>query len=254
MNQGTLRNSALRSLSLGFGRWLRAQQRRFHLQWPPVGTVRFGSFRRVTPISSSFARDRGTSIVRHYVEDFLASCSHDIQGCVLEFGDDRYTRMFGSPRIVKGDVLNVVEGFPGTTILADITREVPIVPDTYDCIICTQTLQMIYEVRAALSTLHRILKPGGVLLVTSHGITQVGRHEGKDPWGEHWHFTSQSKRRLFGELFPSENVTIRSYGNVLAAMCFLHGLASEELSRKELDYYDPNYELIIGVRAVKPVG
>ena len=30
-------------------------QRALHLQWPPAGAVRFGSFRRLTPISPVFA-------------------------------------------------------------------------------------------------------------------------------------------------------------------------------------------------------
>jgi hypothetical protein len=38
---------------------------------------------------------------------------------------------------------------------------------------------------------------------------------------------------------------------VLTAIAFLRGLAAEELKREELDYHDPDYELIITVRAVK---
>jgi hypothetical protein len=35
-------------------------------------------------------------------------------------------------------------------------------------------------------------------------------------------------------------------------MAFLQGLACDELKRRELAYHDPDYELIITVRAVKP--
>ena len=38
---------------------------------------------------------------------------------------------------------------------------------------------------------------------------------------------------------------------VLAAAAFLFGLAVEELRPEELDYQDPDYELLIAVRAVK---
>ena len=49
----------------------------------------------------------------------------------------------------------------------------------YDCIIFTQTLQCIYDFRAALKTLYRILlRPGGVLLVTIPGVAlQISRDE-----------------------------------------------------------------------------
>ena len=46
-------------------------------------------------------------------------------------------------------------------------------PDAFDCIIFTQTLHFIYDVRLAIQTLHRILKPGGVLLATFPGISQI---------------------------------------------------------------------------------
>jgi len=111
---------------------------------------------------------------------------------------------------------------------------------------------MIYDIRTALAHLWRILKPGGVLLVTSHGISKIGRREGIDPWGEYWRLTAQSANRLFQEFFPSTNIKIEVYGNVLSAIASLHGLAVEELNQNELDYSDPDYEVLITIRAVKP--
>ena len=110
---------------------------------------------------------------------------------------------------------------------------------------------MIYEPRRALATLHRILKPGGVALVTSAGITKIGRRLGRDPWGEYWHFTAQSMKALAEEFWQPENVTIRTYGNVMTACCFLQGLAAEELLPEHLDYHDEDFEVIIVARLQK---
>ena len=44
---------------------------------------------------------------------------------------------------------------------------------------------------------------------------------------------------------------MRSFGNVLAAIAFLAGLAAEELRPEELDVNDPDYQAVIVVRAVK---
>jgi hypothetical protein len=118
-------------------------------------------------------------------------------------------------------------------------------------VILTQTLQVIYDVPAALRTLHRILKPGGVALVTVAGISKISRYD-MDRWGYYWSFTSRSARRLFEEVFTPANVTVEAHGNVLAAIAFLHGLATEELRQAELDSFDPDYEMLITVRAVKP--
>ena len=53
------------------------------------------------------------------------------------------------------------------------------------------------------------------------------------------------------EAFPATNVRIEAYGNVLAVISFLQGLAAEELNKEELDYFDPDYVVTITVRAVK---
>jgi SAM-dependent methyltransferase len=219
-------------------------------RWPRVGWVHFGSLRRVKPISPDWGTERGQPVDRYYIERFLAIQAQDIRGCVLEIGDNMYTRAFGGNQVSQSQVLHVTENRPGVTILGDLTNGDHIPDDTFDCIILTQTLQAIFDVPAALRTVYRILKPGGVVLVTVPGISKISRYD-MDRWGYYWSFTTQSARRLFEAVFPPANVHIEAYGNVLAAIAFLHGLATEELHQKELDYLDPDYELLITVRAVK---
>lgn len=232
--------------------WLRAQQRRMGLQAVPVGSVNFGTLDRLTPISPIFGKDRDLlSVERYYIEQFLGKYAADVKGRTLEMGDPAYTMKFGGDRVTQPDVLNYVEGNPQATIVADLTDAHNIPTDTFDCIIITQTLQMIYEIEKAVSELHRILKPGGVVLVTSHGMSRVARREGVDDWGEYWHFTSQSKKRLFRPVFGRENVTVETYGNVLSCVANLHGLAAREIKPEQIEYNDPNYELLVCVRAVK---
>ena len=229
---------------------------RFRPVWPPVGWVRLGSLRRLTPVSRDFGFDRGLPVDRFYVDDFLrrhsgvvAYGSGDIRGRVLEVGDDTYTRRWGSD-VEKADVLHVSDVNPQATVVGDLADGEGIPSDTFDCIICAQTLHVIYDVRAAIGTLHRALAPGGVLLATFPGITQACRPD-RDFWGDYWRFTSLSATRLFEEVFPAPNVRVESYGNVLAATAFLHGLAAEELKKEELDVRDPDYEVLIAVRAQK---
>ena len=244
--------SLAQRLPPGLRRWLRERQHRYRLQWPRRGTVDFGALRRLTPVSRIVGFDRGLPIDRYYIERFLGTHADDMQGRVLEIGDDRYTRQFGTARIRQSDVLHVVPGNPQATIVADLTRADTVPSASFDCIICTQTLQMIVDVEAALRHLARILKPGGVLLATNSGINRICRREGVDPWGEYWRFTTQSASRLLARAFPPANVRAVAYGNVLAAVAFLHGLAAEELTAEELDYHDPDFEVLVAVRAVRP--
>lgn len=218
--------------------------------WRRPRPVRWGALRRLTPVSRVFGFDRGLCIDRYYIENFLARHADDIRGRVLEIGDDAYTRRFGGERATKCDVLHAVEGNPKATIVADLACADHIPTDTFDCIICTQTLPFIYDVRAALWHIYRILKPGGVLLATFPGISQISRYD-MDRWGDYWRFTYASARRLFGDVFGLKHVTVEAFGNVLVACAFLHGLAAHELKPHELDYNDPDYQVLVTVRAVK---
>ena len=218
--------------------------------WPPVGWVRFGSLRRLKPISSDYGNSRGLEIDRYYIEKFLSEYAADVRGHVLEIKHNAYTFRYGGDRVTKSDVLHPVEGNPDATIVADLTKADHLPSNTFDAIIFTQTLQVIYDIRTVIATLHRILKPGGVLLTTASGMAQLSL-EDFDRWGEYWRFTSLSARLLFEEAFGAGNLTVRAYGNVLAAISFLEGLAAEDLKQSELDAVDRSYEVLIAVRAVK---
>lgn len=221
--------------------------------WPPIGGVIWGSFRRLTPIGPAFGYGRGGNrIGRYYIENFLAKYISDVKGRVLEIADNSYTRKYGGKQVVKSDVLHAVAGNPGATIVGDLSTGKGIPNGVFDCVILTQTLFVIYDVRSAVLNAYSSLKPGGVLLATFCGISQISRYD-MDRWGDYWRFTDASAKQIFGEVFGAENVSVRTHGNVMVACAFLHGLAAEELKPSELDYNDPDYQVIITVRAVKPV-
>ncbi len=212
--------------------------------------INLGKLDHLHPISTHFGYDRGQPIDRHYIENFLSQHKNDVHGRVLEIGDNTYTKQFGGNRVKQSDILYAVEGNPSATIVADLTQADHIPSDTFDCIILTQTLQFIYDLPSAMKHLHRILKPGGVLLATLPGITQISRYD-MDMWGEFWRFTTQSVQRLFEKEFMAENIEVKAHGNVLIAIAFLHGLATEDLKPECLEYQDLDYQVLITVRAAK---
>jgi SAM-dependent methyltransferase len=229
--------------------WVVTTQRRFGLQWPRVGHVEFGDLRRLSPVSPVFALDRGFPIERYYIEHFLEKHRNDIRGTALEFGDTQYLDKFGGSAVSAREVFSYVPA-NSATIVGDLTGDSPLPEGRYDVIVCTQTIQMIYDIRLAVRRLASMLRPGGVLLLTTHGISKVGRHLDRDGWGEYWHLTRQAAQSLFTDAFPGR-FTIDAYGNVLSATAALHGLASGELSNEELHYSDRDFDVIIGVRAVR---
>jgi SAM-dependent methyltransferase len=197
-----------------------------------------------------FGFDRGLCIDRYYIERFLAANAAEIHGSVLEAGDSSYTRRFGGTRVQRSEVIDVGHDNPNATIVADLMNAVDIPDETFDCAVLTQTLQMIEEPVTALREVRRILKPGGTLLLTVPAISQISRWDA-DRWGDLWRFTSQGLAHLSARAFTDDEVTVAAYGNVLAATAFLHGLAAAELTPQELDFVDPDYELVVALRARK---
>jgi SAM-dependent methyltransferase len=212
--------------------------------------VRFGSLRRLTPISRDWGFDRGQPIDRYYIEQFLSAHADDIRGRVLEIDNNSYTRAFGGDRVTQSDVLHISDWKPGVTMVGDLTRFDHVGSQLFDCVIVTQTLQFVYDYRAALRTIHRILRPGGVALVTLPAINKS--QDEKGALADYWAFRTVTARRLFAELFPADQVTVTGYGNVLVGVALLHGLAAAELTRDELNQVDAAYEVLVGVRARKP--
>jgi hypothetical protein len=216
----------------------------------PRAGLRFGDFRRVTPFNRAFGFERGQPVDRYYIERFLAAHAGDVHGRVLEVGDNAYTTLFGGSQVLHSEILNINNENPKTTLVADLARPASVPAGFCDCFIFTQTLQFIYDLKAAVQTLHRALKPGGVLLASFPVISQICRYD-MDRWGDYWRFTNASVQRLLAEAFPADQIQVSAHGNVLAALCFLHGLAAEDLTPEELDFHDPDYQIVITARAVK---
>jgi SAM-dependent methyltransferase len=113
--------------------------------------------------------------------------------------------------------------------------------------VLTQTLQYIFDVRAALSHAHRVLRPGGVLLATLPVTSRVC----EPPLTDYWRFTPRAVARLLEDTFKPGAVAVRGHGNVLTQLAFLEGLAAEDLTEAELRADDDRFPLIVCARAVK---
>ena len=215
-------------------------------------SVDWGDLRRLQPISPVWGLDRGKPLDRYYIEKFLEKHKADIQGRVLEIKESHYTRYFGGNQVKKYEVLDIDGTNPNVTIIADLTNADHVPSDSFDCFILTQTLHIIYDVRAALRHAFRILNPGGVLLSTLPAVSRINYEDGGLDHGDCWRFTEFSVRKLFAEVFPLESFEVTGFGNVMACTAFLYGLSPQEFDRGELDYVDPWFPLIFTVRAVKP--
>ena len=205
------------------------------------------------PVCDSWGMSRGQPVDRYYIEAFLSSHASDIHGHVLEVGDDGYTRRFGADYVNQIDVIDIDDANPATTIIADIACAPEIPSNTFDCIVLTQVLVLIPDLKSAIETLIRIVRPGGVILATQPGISRVSSVPNEEgTWC--WSVFPPSARWLFSSpLVNDRSLLIETYGNLLTATSFLWGLAQEDLSEDSFVENDPRFPVITAIRAVKKI-
>lgn len=218
----------------------------------PANTAGEARDSRVEPASRQWGLDRGLPIDRHYINGFLDRHRQDIRGRVLEIKDAGYTRAFGDDRVTDVQVLDIRADNPHATIVADLSTASGLVPSQFDCIILTQTLHIIYDIRAALANAARLLAPGGVMLCTLPAVSPVNPEDGGLESGDYWRLAPAAVQRMFAECFRPDDVRIETFGNARVGAAFLSGLAAEELSAAERDPVDPWHPLIYCVRAARP--
>jgi SAM-dependent methyltransferase len=217
--------------------------------FPPLGCVDFGDFGTPIPVSADFGWDRGLPIDRYYIERFLAEYANDVGGRVLEVGDNAYSRRFGGNRIEHQDILHVYSGNPKATIVGDVSEPDCLPEAAFDCILFTQTLHLIFDMQKAVRHLHSALKPGGVLLLTVPGISQIDRGHWGSTW--FWSLTPAALNRLLADCFPAGSIKVGSRGNVFSTTAFLQGIAVSEVDTRKLDMNDEAYPLVVSARAAR---
>ncbi len=204
---------------------------------------------RTEPLSAYHGFDRGAPLDRFYIENFLEGNKGLIKGVCLELLNNDYTIKYGGTNVIKSGILDIDSSNKNATIIDDLRNLSSVADNTYDCLILTQVLQFIDDVPAVISECYRVLKPGGVILATLPSLSRVDPISGVG--GDFWRFTVASASYLFSKKFKPEQTEIKSFGNVRSGLYFYAGLAQEDASTKTLKDNDPNFPLIITVKAQK---
>ena len=208
----------------------------------------FGDLPR-EPLSDHYGLDRGTPVDRRYIEDFLSARRGVIRGSVLEVQDDTYTTRFGEDRVSRSIVVDIDATNPKATLIADLQVAGALAPDSYDCIILTQTLHLLRRPGECVANCFAALRPGGVLLATAPSVSRVSPTY---PDGDFWRFTPAGIAELFGRHWPSD-FTVDAFGNLRTCLAFLMGEVVEDLVDIDIDLddHDPRFPLTVAVEASK---
>lgn len=203
----------------------------------------------ITPVSRIFGSERGKAVDRYYIEKFLNVYSNDIRGTVMEVANNKYTTMFGGVNVEKSIVCHVL-GLGNNSIKVNFETGEGIIENSVDCLICTQTLQYIFDLKEAILNIYKVLRSKGVALITVPGIKPLCEYD-SNLWGEYWSFTRDSVDRLCNSLGSNVDYEVGLYGNCKAATAYLYGICLEEMNQIDLDFCDSQYPFIITARIVK---
>jgi GT2 family glycosyltransferase len=204
-----LRNSPLRPRSLA--RRVRSALRGEARQ-EQRASLNPGSFRSLVPLGSAVADD---SVVSRYVRRFLAAHASDT-GAAVDIGDG-----------------------PGQLRLDKISEVADGSQSSITCIFQLRT----FALDEAVAQLHRVLRPGGVLLAVLPGVVMRSEVASVD---DHWRFTALGARWLFSRHF-GDDIEVSHEGNVVTALAALHQLSADSLEEIEFEPVDSQQQLLIMV-------
>lgn len=227
----------------GFKKLLRNIYRKKHTEITAIQNF------SVNPVSRIQALERGTPIDRFYIEQFLKENEECICGICMEVADDHYTKKYGGDRVCKSIVTHV-KGWGDHSIKANFETGEGIEEDMADCIICTQVMQYIFDLKAAFLNIYRSLKPNGVALITLPGIKSLSLFD-NDNWGERWSFTEKSAVELCERTVTNGKFEVNSYGNVKVSIAYLYGLCVEDICIEDFSYSDPQFPFLITLKILK---
>lgn len=209
----------------------------------------WGRLRRFSPLDPHYGYHRGTPIDRYYIARFLETARSEIRGDVLEVKDDLYSSNYGGERIRSVDVLDIDPANRAATVVGDLAAPGTLRQETYDCALVTQTLYLLDDPVAGLTNLYRSLRPGGTLLLTNPLLCQVDSHSPTDQW----RLTPLALHSILARVgFAEGELLVEGHGNLVTAVAYLYGMATEELEPSELTRADPRYPIVVTARARKP--
>ena len=132
--------------------------------------------------------------------------------------------------------VDVVEN-PAAELLGPV-EALPVEDASFDVVLCTQVLEHCDDPAQAVRELHRVTRPGGRVLASTHGI-QVYHPSPVD----YWRWTHEGLRRLFTTSADWTDVSVTPAAGTGAALAMLLGTYVEIALRRSVLARPPVYVL-----------
>ena len=148
-------------------------------------------------------------ITRPRLEAFLRKYASDAKTLDIGCGNDQYGELFPNRTTLD------IEARPGVKvdIIADAHDLSQIKNDTFGVVLCTEVLEHLHTPSQAIAEFNRILKPGGLLLLSTRFIFPIN-----DAPGDYYRFTKYGLQYLLREFAIEELKSETSTGETLAVL------------------------------------
>jgi SAM-dependent methyltransferase len=165
---------------------------------------------------------------RYELERQIERHASKVIGRVLDVGSGSHSRYRGFFRDCTKYVKLDIEGVPDVDVHGS-AESIPLPDNSFDSIVSTQVIGDVFDLEKAFSEFIRVLKPGGVLLLTEGFMDPL--HD--EPY-DYWRFTAHSLRRLAADAgFEVELVEKRGgYFSVRAQMLIRYYVNRYDIYRR----------------------
>jgi SAM-dependent methyltransferase len=108
-----------------------------------------------------------------------------------------------------------------------VVEELPYPDGSFDVVLCTQVLEHVVDPGRAVGEIARVLAPGGVAFVSTHGVFLYH----PDPV-DFWRWTHAGLEQLFNTSAAWEEIRITSNGEAVACLAYIACQYLDELGRR----------------------
>jgi SAM-dependent methyltransferase len=211
----------------------------------PIGGIDFGDFKREEPFCPQYGNLRGTAIDRYYLNKFVAEIRSEVKGITLEIGGSKANReLYNFTNTTSYLTMDVIKG-EGLDIVADAHDPKAVDEASLDSIVLFNVLEHCERPWVVVDNIYQWLKPSGQVFCLVPNAQRVHRYP-----RDYWRILPDAMNSLFAR-FPKRKLYV--YGNPLTTLAAYYGIASDELSHEELDYYNENYPVANCIHAQKAV-
>jgi SAM-dependent methyltransferase len=121
---------------------------------------------------------------------------------------------------------------PGPTVDVVAPAEaLPFEDESFDCALCTQVLEHVSDPSLVCAELRRVLRPGGVALVSTHGVARY--HAASESGVEdYWRWTHAGLAKVLKDAAEWSDIQVLPNGGTGAALAYLIGRECDIVAAK----------------------